>query len=692
MLRWAGFPFVRITLVFIAGVLLAIFEVLPLEQDLAFSLVPVLLLTFIAMRWYPARRVRKWSGTVGLLTIHLLGFISVIVNTATLRPEHLIHVEGEPDYYLARIASYPHEKEKTWRHEATVEHVHVGEAWQRVSGKIQIYQSRRGSTVPFAYGDMLLIMGSPQRVRGPINPGEFDYQRFLSYRNIFHQHHVAAGQVRWIGNRPGNPVMAMAMQARSWSETQIDSLLSGDRERAVAKALILGITDGLDNELTAAYSATGAMHVLAVSGLHVSIIYAILLVLLRPLRHVRHGIAFQAGIALLLLWLYAAVTGLSPSVLRAVTMFSFVVLARPFGQETNIYNTLAVAAFCLLLFDPMMIMSVGFQLSFLAVIGIVYLHPLLYDWWEPKSYWLDQIWKVSCVSIAAQLATFPLGLLYFHQFPNYFLISNLIVIPASFAVLVGGLVLLVAAPFAWVGNLVGVVLDKLIWLLNEFVLWIESWPYSLSENWYISTWQCWVLLAMVISWILLFRYRQLRWLYIATVFALFFAGGYWYRFTREIAIDRLTVYQVSRYVAFDLISAGVAFQQVDSMLLHDDEGYRFHLAPNRLRAAVHTIRTLADYPASEIRGGIVWAVRKGNVIAYLAGKSFSFPTDIKIDWLVVSGTALRDLSQIPPSVSVGCLVFDGSCPSWLVGKLTHQARVRGWRIHRVSEKAFQIQL
>lgn len=692
VLRWAAFPFVRIVILFIGGVLVAVFQVLPLDHPWSYYALAIGVVIFLVTRWLPVRVVQKWSGTAGLFVIGLAGFVCVRANTDPLQADHLIHLKGVPDYYQARICSYPHEKEKTWRLEAKVEQAHVDGRWLTVSGKIYVFQSREGQPAPFAYGDKLLIQGAPQPVRGPANPGEFNYQRFLSYRNIYHQHHVTARQVMRLGSAPANRFLAFAIRARAWSEAQIDRFITGSREQAVAKALVLGITDGLDNDLTTAYAATGAMHVLAVSGLHVSIIYAILLVALRPLGRMPRGSIVQALIALAVLWLYAAVTGLSPSVLRAVTMFSFVVLARPFGQQTNIFNTLAVAAFCLLLWDPLMIMSVGFQLSFLAVVGIVYLQPLLYRRWEPKLRWVDQIWKISCVSIAAQLATFPLGLLYFHQFPNYFLVSNLVVIPASFVVLVGGLILLATAPVVALGSKVGALLGKLIGLLNEFVLWIESWPFSLSENWYITTWQCWALMAFVSCWILVLQHRSLRWGYVAAALAVVFAIGNWQRFMYEIKNDRFTVYQVNRHTAYDLIVAGVAFQQIDAALLGNQERFRFHLVPNRLRAAVHTTRPLTDYPAAIAQGGIFWTVRKGKIIAQLEGEKFIFPPAAHVDWLLVRGTALRDLAQLPASLSVGYLIFEGSCPPWLIGKLTRQALARGWRTHSISQNAFQIQL
>jgi competence protein ComEC len=679
-------------LFFAVGVLSGIYRLLPFGSVWNEVALALCFLLFLSFRWMPHSRLRKASGTLGLFAIALLGFLFVDVNTDSNSPDHLNHLAGKPAFYVARVASYAHEKENSWRLKASVEEVFVDGQWRTVSGNVFLYLSKRDRSAPYRYGDRLLIQGAPDRVTAPRNPGEFDYQRFLSFKNIFHQHFVLDRQIRWLSYEPANPVLAFAIRAREWSEQQLNSVIPAAREQAVANALVLGITDGLDNELTSAYAATGAMHVLAVSGLHVSIIYGLLLLVLKPFKRFRHGLAIQTVIALVVLWMYALVTGLSPSVLRAVTMFSFVVLARPFRQRTNIYNTLAAAAFCLLLYDPYLIMSVGFQLSFLAVLGIVYVQPLLYGWWEPKSYLVDQIWKISCVSIAAQLATFALGLLYFHQFPNYFLFSNLVVIPGSFGVLVGGLLALATAPLPILQHIVGTVLGWLIWLLNEFVLWVESWPYSLSDNWYINTFQCWTLLALVTCLVLMFQYRSVSWLYAAAACTVVFSVGNWLQFERERENDWLTVYHVNRLTAFDVISSGTAYQFMSVALRSDPAIIRFHITPNYLRTGVVRTNALDQYPAATLRNGVAWAVWKGQVIIHLQEKRFQLPVVKRIDWLIVSRQTLYDLTQLPSDLVVGCLIFDSSCPTAMVKKLTDQARIRGWRTHDVSQKALHIQL
>ncbi|HYG19850.1 MAG TPA: ComEC/Rec2 family competence protein, partial [Ohtaekwangia sp.] len=444
MFFWIPYAFIRIVVFFIAGILVGIYypESIPLEYAviLFFSSVGAYFLIAYLSRFAKQKMINP--GFAGLLAILLAGYLNVHLKTDADRDDHFARLSDQPGYYKAVVTGYATERNKTWRMEVRVTAVKQDSAWQVSTGMVMLYLSKADFTEPFEYGDVLLVNGSPQAVKPPSNPGEFDYQKFLSYKNIYHQHFLRKGNVARIGSVPDNPVTKLAIDARIWADSTLRKFVSGEREQAIASALVLGITDGLDNDLLNAYAATGAMHVLAVSGLHISIIYLIILTLFKPFNKSVSGRWTLAFISLLILWIYAFITGLSPSVLRAVTMFSFVALAKPWKQKVNIYNTLGASAFFLLLFDPYMIMSVGFQLSYLAVLGIVYIQPKMYLLWEPKHRLVDQIWKVTTVSIAAQIATLPLGLLYFHQFPNYFLLANLLVIPGSFIVLVGGLAIL----------------------------------------------------------------------------------------------------------------------------------------------------------------------------------------------------------------------------------------------------------
>jgi competence protein ComEC len=356
----------------------------------------------------------------------------------------------------------------------------------KVSGRLMLYLQKDSLAASVKYGDYLLIENNFQEISDPKNPGEFNYRRFLSYSNIFHQAYRTSGQWQPTGRNQGFFLVRWSLAMRHKAlQTFEDHHLSG-REFAVVSALLLGFREYLDEDLRREFAGAGAMHILCVSGLHVGIIFLVLKFLLSFLNKVPRGRIVQTVLVILLIWFYAAITGFSPSVLRASTMFSFVALGHSFRRTTSIYNTLAASAFLLMIIDPYIITRIGFQLSYLAVISIVALQPFFYQQLVFKNYLLDKAWAILTVSLAAQLATGPLSLFYFHQFPNYFLLTNLIVIPLASLIIYSALATLVLTPIPFVGMVAGKVLFGFVYALHQSVKFIEGLPYSTSSNVFIN--------------------------------------------------------------------------------------------------------------------------------------------------------------------------------------------------------------
>ena len=300
--------------------------------------------------------------------------------------------------------------------------------------------------------------------------------------------------------------------------------IAGADERAITEALLIGKTDGLPATLRNAYAASGTMHVLAVSGLHVGIIYWILLLILKPLSSFAQGRWLVALISIFILWSYAALTGFSPSVLRAVAMFTFVAISNPFGLRSQIINTLAASFFILLIYDPGMISNIGFQLSYLAVAGIIWIHPVLYKKFQPENRILDYCWSIISVSIAAQLTTFPLTVYYFHQFPVYFIPANLIIIPLSFLILLVGISLLVLGKITAVAALLGSIIQEAIGFMNLIARTFQTLPGQLPDDIQLSTIQAFILMALNLLIISIIMYRKNLIMIPALILAVIFAG------------------------------------------------------------------------------------------------------------------------------------------------------------------------
>ena len=367
-------------------------------------------------------------------------------------------------------------------------------------------------------------------------------------------------------------------------------------------------------------------------------------------------------------------------------MFSFIAIARPFGMRTNIYNTLAASAFVLLLYNPYLIMSVGFQLSYLAVLGIVYLQQPIYRLWEIENRVGDWVWQITCVSIAAQVATFSLGLLYFHQFPLYFLISNLFVIPLSTGVLVVGIVFLLVSfinPFAL---LVGKILTGIVYLLNWTVVATEQLPFSLINNIYLTTFQCWLLMGVIISLILIVEFRSIKWLYAAFLFLTCFTAIQWYHFLNSVNQKEFIVYSISGYRAYEFIDKGQSYFLADSLLLNDQDRIRFHIQPNRLLHGVTKVKTLNQAPFMKLEHNMQVFEWEGKTIMILAKKRTILPSNLQLDYLVISKNAFPVEGQWPKGNRIGQLIADGSNSRAYINKLIKFATNANIPLHNVLDQ------
>jgi competence protein ComEC len=691
MFSWLPYSFVRITIFFTTGILLGIYIPEAISVGLAIILVLTgsLLFSVFAYLKFIGRLTSFPLSFFGLATLIVAGYLHVELSTEIKWLSHFNNLSKGIQNYRAVIDDQAQEKQNSWRVEGKVSAIKNDSGWLQSTGKVQLYFSKKGFKEPFKYGDVLLVKGSPQELTEPANPGEFNYKRFLSFNAIYHQHFLRGGEVVFINHDPDNFIYDVSLLAREWARVHLLKNIDGEYERAVVSALVLGIKDELDNELTNAYASSGAMHVLAVSGLHVGIVYAILFFVLRPLNKVKYGKWILAGICIAVLWMYAFITGLSPSVLRAVSMFSFIALARPMNQHTNIYNTLAVSAFCLLLWDPYLIMSVGFQLSYLAVIGIIYVQPKIYHLFNPHNLIMSKVWEISSVSIAAQISTFLLGLLYYHQFPVYFLVSNLFVIPGAIAVLVLGIGVLAfsfLSPVAW---LLGFILNWLVWLLNFLVFQVEKLPYSLIENIYITTPQCWFLMIALLSLFYIVDFRKPQLVFLTAICMILFAGVQWQRFYSETNTRQFLVYKVAGHTAFDFIDKGRAYFYTDSTLLKNSDRIRFHIRPNRLQSGVHSVQYNKSDLVKELPGArlIRW---NGLTIAQLHSDSATLPMNLSVDYVIVSNNAVKKVDQLS-SIKAKMLVLDSSNSLYFANQILKQASDVNMNIHSVLHQgAFKL--
>jgi competence protein ComEC len=401
-----------------------------------------------------------------------IGHRSVSLNT----PSYFLQQAIRDPVWLAKV-----EKVSTAGYPSAVMEIHGywengdWENYRGVKGKLLAY-SEADQTI--REGQLLLLRGTIREIPGPKNPMAFDNKRYRFFQNIHHQIRLRAGEYLVIGQEE-------TAWYEQWRKQQIEwwkGHLPDPAVFSVASAMVLGYKAELPEDVRETYAQTGASHVLAVSGLHVGLIYLILSSIVGRLKWRPARIVISlAGI-----WGFALVTGATPSVVRAATMFSFVLVGQQLRRPISVFNSLAASAFLLLLIQPLWLFHIGFQLSYSAVLGIVVFQPRWYQLWIPPNGWLDKIWTLITVSLAAQMATLPLTLFYFHQFPVYFWLSGLIVVPAAPFIIGLGLALIVLQAiypqWCW---LPAEGLNGLIRLINFLLELIQNWPGSLITGIYL---------------------------------------------------------------------------------------------------------------------------------------------------------------------------------------------------------------
>lgn len=347
-------------------------------------------------------------------------------------------------------------------------------------------------------GDLLEVMGKLSTIKASGNPNSFNYQEYMALSQVYLQFKAIKGQTRIIGEERYN----LKLKALQWRDNLLhvfEARGMGRQEMAVLAALTVGYKDEIDSGLKQAYSTTGIMHLMAVSGMHVGLIYLIATFLLKGFDKKKVFKILKVLLILVLIWFYVLLTGMTASVLRAGVMLSVVLVGDVFVKKPNIFNTMAVAAFVLLVADPLLIFNAGFQLSFLAVLSIVVFYQPIYRWLDTDNWMVDKIWSLAAVSIAAQILTLPLSLYLFGQFPNYFIVSNVVVVPVATLLIYGSIVLFLISPIVFLANWLAFLLGELTKGMNLFILFLEKMPWALTENIVFNQFQTFALYVFILG-------------------------------------------------------------------------------------------------------------------------------------------------------------------------------------------------
>ncbi|WP_222981721.1 ComEC/Rec2 family competence protein [Flagellimonas meishanensis] len=463
-MRTFDFVSIKLTLCLVVGIIIGFyFEIGPRLPFFALlSLFPVL---YWSMKKQPRDGLPFFELGAMCFTI-VLGML--VLALSQKMPNHYSQVDFQNEQFW-HLKISEELKPNPYAQNYVAEVIAVG--YKKSTGKVLLNLQTDSTREKYAIDDELLISGQVQSIPSPLNPNQFNYREYLKKLGI--QHRIKAHQksIFTLGEH-SETLVGKAARIRENIIAKLKKQHFGEEELAVIQALLLGQRDDISENTYNNYKNAGAVHILAVSGLHVGILLLLLEFLLSPLDYIPKGRVLKLIIIVLLLWLYAFIAGLSPSIIRAVTMFTFFAYALYLNRPTNSFNIIALSMLSILLMKPLMLFQVGFQMSYAAVIAIVWIYPKLQKFWFPNNWLVRKTWQLLSVSIAAQLGVLPISLFYFHQFPALFFVSNLLIIPFLGLILGMGILVITLSSVGQLPIFLAQIYNWVIATMNSIVGWV----------------------------------------------------------------------------------------------------------------------------------------------------------------------------------------------------------------------------
>lgn len=449
------------------GILLGYY--FPISEVILLGVVLVGLMLF-SVTYVLAINKSKQKVYLALLTYGITIGIGMLLITFHTQQNQLNHYSGQlktDDHASVKISIYKQLKPNSFYTKFLAKVITINA--NKVKGIVLVNVD---TTRQLAIDDVLYVKAVLQEIKKPLNPHQFDFKDYMYKQQVYHQ--VFLNDKNSLKLPPQKTLYGVAANIRGRINNTLIKHSVSKENLSIINALLLGQRQDISKDTYKSFTKSGAIHILAISGLHIGLLMLLLGILFKPLSYFKIGKKSIPILIIMLLWIYAFITGMSASVMRAVTMFSLVTVAMYSNRVTNTYNTLVISAFLLLLFNPFYVFDIGFQLSYSAVFGIVWIKPLFDTIWKPKYYLPRKLWDVFTVTIAAQFGILPLSLFYFHQFPGLFFISNMVIIPLLGILLGIGILTIVFAYFGWIPSLLFETFEICIASLVSFVQFISS--------------------------------------------------------------------------------------------------------------------------------------------------------------------------------------------------------------------------
>ncbi len=631
-------PYIRLLLPFIIGILSGHFLKTSSSQYWSYFLFAILFIALVLNTW-KTYKVRWIWGVLLNLFIAVAGFMAFGYSL-----ERSFFSENEV-IGKGTIIENPLEKPGTYSTLLKLKVRNENGDWHTCDDKILLALQKSSKPSP-QLNQIILFKGHLKEIRNYGNPYEFDYKAYMNRAGIYYQAFIDSGNWFVAGENSKFSINIKALQWRNVILNYFRHLNLDQSSFAVISALTVGDKTFLDTDLKSAYTNSGMIHVLAVSGMHVGLLFWLLQLITKPLALWRHGKIPRAIIVLLVIWVYALITGLTPSVVRASVMFSFWMLGETGNRKVSIYNTISASALFLLIINPQSLFEVGFQLSYMAVLGIVIFYKDINNWFFFNNRLLKKGWSLASVSLSAQLLTLPFTLYYFHQFPNYFILSNIVALPLASFVLYSSIAALVIAPVKFLWMPISWLLNWSVYAMNSVLIWVEHLPGAVTTGIPITALTAVLILFIVVAGRMFIFNRRVIYLHI--ILLCFIA----------IAFEALVKnYRIAKSNEF------IVYNSHDAIVMQVREGFRSSVLTNnsgynigKLIKPYCEAYRIKEYQRIDLMQDTCLNDREvlfhknflviGNQKVYIWNRNFQLNRQVDVDLLIINKFRLKDTSEV----------------------------------------------
>lgn len=645
-MQFLNFTVIKFTLYLILGILVGHFYSVPVDIAISICFLLALILGISYLVNKKSLKKTVLFGTLTFISFFCIGILTTVFHNQENHQQHYTkHFDEDLDSILTITFKVREVLKSSNYHNKYVINFKTIDG-KTVTGKSLLNVQKDSTKTPLKVDDAVYTKTKIQDLFSPLNPNQFDYKAYLKKLHIYHQLYTTNDELL-ILERDKTSVFGYASLLRETINLKLEKYNFKPDELSIINALILGQRQDISKEIYNSYTQAGAIHILAVSGLHVGIVLLLLNFLFKPIERIKHGKIIKIIIMVILLWCFAVIAGLSASVTRAVTMFSIVAIGMNLKRPSNIYNTLAISIFILLLIKPTFIFHVGFQMSYLAVFAIVWIQPLIYKLWKPKLFLVDKFWQIFAVTIAAQLGVAPISLFYFHQFPSLFFISNLVIIPFLGFILGFGILIIVLALLNGLPQFLASAFGYIISLMNDFVTFISHQEAFLFKHISFGIFSVISSYLLIIALVKLYQNRTHKYIVLAlSSIALFISVLIFNKF--DAATNEFLVFHKSRYslIGIKQNTNLILHHNMDSLTFSKDKTVTNYKVGNSIK----TIETDSLKSIYKIN----------NQLMLVVDSLGAYKTSFKPDYVLLRNSPKINLKRLIELLQPKLIIADGS--------------------------------